>query len=420
MKTYYYCVLDGYGKPHRGFVSLGVERDFSARLWLEKQYQGIVVSLWRLPRWCALLQDYRDHLFRGKVNRESLAELLRDLALMSAGGLPMLDALNVLAEESRSDDRPGVSRVARMLLRSIGTGLSVNDAFERHADIFPETVRNLVRIGESSGTLDKTLMEAAEHIERITGIRNDIRTAMIYPVILFCSIFAVGIFWIYYVIPNMAILFRQLHAKLPAITLALVACSDWLLAHLKLGIALIVLVVVASMLLLRYVPAVRQGLYELGHRLPLSRTLLRSSGLAYFTEHLALLIRSGMDIVSSFSILERATHDTFYRRRLGEIRQRLERGERIAAAMQQVGGFPMLVVRMISVGEESGALDTQLRHLAQDYRKRLDRLIANIGELFKPLMILLAGGLLIFLVVSMLLPIYDLIRQSVLAPMGGG
>lgn len=420
MRTYYYHIIAENGRHSRGMVSLGVERDFSARLWLEKQYHGIVISLWRLPRWCALVKDYRDYLFHGQINRESLSELLRDMALMSAGGLPMLDSLNVLAADSPDDDRPGVARVARLLLRAIGTGVSVNDAFERHADIFPETVRNLVRIGESSGTLDKTLMEAAEHIERITSIRNDIRTAMIYPVILFCSIFAVGIFWIYYVIPNMAVLFRQLHAKLPAITLALVACSDWLLAHLKLGISLFVIVVLGCVLAIRHVPAVRRGLYELGHRLPLSRTLLCSSGLAYFTEHLALLIRSGMDVVSSFAILERSTHDTFYRRRLREISQRLARGERIATAMQQVGGFPTLVVRMISVGEESGALDTQLRHLAIDYRKRLDRLIANIGELFKPLMILLAGGLLMFLVVSMLLPIYDLIRQSVLAPMGGG
>lgn len=419
MNTYFYRVLNADGEVKRGFVRLGVERDFSARLWLEKHHGGVVLSMLRTPGWVASLQDMLARLFRQRVGRESLSGLLRDLALMTSGGLPMLDALRVLSLETADNDQPEVSATAKMLLGGLDGGSSVSDAFARHPDIFPETVRNLVRIGEATGSLDKVLLEAAEHVERITRIGRDVRTAMIYPVVVFLSIFAVGLFWVYYVIPNMAILFKQLHAKLPPITAGLVTFSNWLTAHLFLGIFLLVCLILAAIIVPQRVPGVKSFLYRLGHKLPVVRTLLRSAGLAYVTEHLALLIRSGVDVVSSFGILERSVTDTFYRQRITAIRERVARGDRIGLAMQQVGGFPTMVVRMISVGEESGSLDTQLRHLATEYRMRLNTLIANLGEVLKPAMILLAGGMFMFLIVALLLPVYDLVRQSVLAPMGG-
>ncbi|MDP5238567.1 type II secretion system F family protein [Uliginosibacterium sp. 31-16] len=419
MNTYFYRVLNADGEVKRGFVRLGVERDFSARLWLEKHHAGVVLSLIRTPEWLASVQDGLSQFFRQRVGRDSLSGLLRDLALMTAGGLPMLDALRVLAIDTPDNDQPEVAATAKMLLGSLDAGASVSDAFARHPDIFPETVRNLVRIGEATGSLDKVLLEAAEHVERITRIGRDVRTAMIYPVIVFVSIFAVGLFWVYYVIPNMAILFKQLHAKLPPITRGLVAFSNWLTAHLFLGVFLMVCLILVAVIVPRRVPGVKNFMYRIGHRLPIVRTLLRSAGLAYVTEHLALLIRSGVDVVSSFSILERSVHDSYYRVRVMAIRERVARGDRIGLAMQQVGGFPTMVVRMISVGEESGSLDTQLRHLATEYRQRLNTLIANLGEVLKPAMILLAGGMFIFLIVALLLPVYDLVRQSVLAPMGG-
>ena len=180
------------------------------------------------------------------------------------------------------------------------------------------------------------------------------------------------------------------------------------------------LLVVALVWLYRSVPKFKQGCHELMHRLPILRTLSTSSGMAFISEHLALLVRAGLDFMLSLDVLSRATTDQFYRERLLRVRDGVARGEGIGASMRRVGGFPAMAVRMIAVGEESGSLDKQLDRLASEYRKRLDVVVKSLGEIIKPALILLAGALFIFLIVALLLPIYDLVRQSVNHSLGGG
>jgi general secretion pathway protein F/type IV pilus assembly protein PilC len=257
-------------------------------------------------------------------------------------------------------------------------------------------------------------------VERLIDIKRDIRTAMIYPTLVLASIMAVGFFWLYYVVPNLAQLFKQLRAKLPPLTQWLINVSDVLVQYLLLVAIGVVLLVVALVWLYRSVPKFKQGCHELMHRLPILRTLSTSSGMAFITEHLSLLVRAGLDFMMSLDVLSRATSNEYYRARLIKVRDGVARGEGIGASMRRVGGFPPMAVRMISVGEESGSLEKQLDRLSDEYRKRLDVVVKSLGEIVKPALILLAGGLFIFLIVALLLPIYDLVRQSVSQSMGGG
>jgi general secretion pathway protein F/type IV pilus assembly protein PilC len=139
--------------------------------------------------------------------------------------------------------------------------------------------------------------------------------------------------------------------------------------------------------------------------------------MAFITEHLALLISAGVDITRSLGVLERSLSDEYYKTRIAKVRVAVDRGDMLSSAMQQVGGFPPMALRMIGVGEESGSLDAQLSHLAGEYRQRLARLIASLSEIIKPVIILAAGAFFVLLVVALLLPMYDLIRQASLAPM---
>ncbi len=166
-------------------------------------------------------------------------------------------------------------------------------------------------------------------------------------------------------------------------------------------------------------PAVRLALHETLHRLPIARVLMTSSGMAHITEHLAILVRAGLDFVTCLNVLARATRDQHYQRRLISVRESVERGDGIAVSMRRVGGFPAMAVRMIAVGEESGSLDVQLTHLASEYRKRLEVLVKSLAEIIKPAVILVAGALFLFLIVALLLPVYDLVRQSVNQSLGG-
>ncbi len=418
MRLYYYRVLLPHGALKQGLLQLMVERDHSARLRIEQETEGTVLTLRRLPGWMLDAGSVLRRVGGRGLRMEDLAGLLRDLSLMLAAGVPAIEALRTLVEEGGQTGQHAAGRVAKRLADDLMSGIPMAAAFERQPDVFPETVRNLVAIGDQSGTLDRMLAEAAEHVERMVSIRRDIRTAMIYPIFVFATIFAVAAFWVYYVVPNMARLFRQLNAKLPPITEGLVRFSDALAEHALVAALVVVVLAAATAYVFVRVPRAKVVLHEVLHRLPITRVLMTASGMAHLTEHLAILVRAGLEFVSCLDILERSTRDRYYRHRLRRVREAVARGERISLAMRRVGGFPAMAVRMIAVGEESGSLDQQLTHLAVEYRKRLDTLIKSLSEIIKPAIILVAGGLFLFLIVALLLPVYDLVQQSVQQSLG--
>src|SRR5690606_13143937 len=285
-----------------------------------------------------------------------------------------------------------------------------------YPDTFPETVRNLIMIGDETGSMDHMLAEAADHVERVARMSADTRQALIYPAFVFTAIFAAGGFWIYYVIPNLTSLFKQMNADLPPLTIAVIAFSEWFTGNVAGVLAGMAATGFVLWVTWRYSRAFRRRVHYLLHRLPIARTIMKSGGLAFLTEYLSLLIKAGVDMVSSLKVMERAMRDEYYRERVVAIRQVLERGDRVSSAMRQVGGFPPMMVRMISVGEDTGTLDRQLARLSDEYSLRLQRLITNLSEVIKPLVVLLAGGMFVLLIVALLLPVYDLVKQAMSGP----
>lgn len=413
---YFYRVLLAHGKVKSGFARLVVEREYSVRLHIERQTGGTVLSVRKLPSVLTGFTNGWRKTFRGQLRNQDLAGFLRDLGIMVDAGVPMIEALKTLSEEDPS--QRGVSGIARSVLEDVNAGMRLPQSFAHHPDVFPESVCNLCEIGDQSGTLDRMLIEAASHIERLMNIRRDIRTALIYPCFVFASILAVGFFWLYYVVPSLAELFVQLQAKLPPLTLWLISVSDALVRYLALVLLLLALWAIVMVWLFRVYLPFRRLVYEVLHRLPIFHTLLVSSGMAFISEHLALLVRAGLDFMMSLDVLVRATSNQYYRDRLLKVRDGVARGESVASAMRRIGGFPPMAVRMIAVGEESGSLEKQLDRLALEYRKRLEVVVAALAEIIKPALILVAGGLFIFLIVALLFPIYDLVRQSVNQTLG--
>jgi type II secretory pathway component PulF len=417
MNLYYYRLLTPEGSIRSGMMQIAVERDFSARLWLEKRHEAVVVSLWRLPRWVGEINRSLSGVAMRRISADELSGLLRDVAVMLGAGVPMFEALRTVAEESSLDGHSRAAAVARLLHEDLDAGMSVSDAFDRHPDIFPETVRNLVTIGDETGTMDRVLLEAAEHIERLNQIGRDTRRALIYPAFVFAAIIAAAMFWTWYVIPNLAELFTQMNAKLPPLTLGVLAVADWLAEHAVLTLTVAIGSLLALWIAFRRSRRFRIAVHRLMHRLPISRTIARTAGMAFITEHFALLIRAGLDMMTSLDVMARATRDEYYRDRLQRVRQVVARGERLASAMREIGGFPPMAVRMIAVGEETGSMDRQFEYLAREYRRRLDHLIGSLSEIIKPAVILVAGALFILLIVAFLLPVYDLVKQAMAAPM---
>ncbi|MEN5207774.1 type II secretion system F family protein [Stenotrophomonas terrae] len=416
MNVYYYRLLLNSGRVRSGVTQLSVERDASARMWLEKNFDAVVLTLYRLPGWLAETQRSLSHLFKPTIKPVELAGMLRDLAVMTSAGIPVMEALRAVANEVGSGPTSNPAKLARRLLEELDAGATFSEAFARYPDAFPETVRNLVMIGDETGSMDRMLKEAADHVERISKMTADTRQALIYPAFVFSAIFAAGGFWIYYVIPNLSDLFKQMNAKLPPLTIAVMKGSEWLIGHFTWIVAGMVLAAFALWVTWRHSRPFRRAAHYTLHKLPIAKTIMYSSGLAFFTEYMALLIRAGVDMVSSLQVMERAMQDEYYRDRIIAIRQVLERGDRVSAAMRQVGGFPSMMVRMIGVGEDTGTLDSQFSRLSEEYSLRLQRLITNLSEIIKPVVVLFAGGMFVFLIVALLLPVYDLVQQAITAP----
>lgn len=416
MNAFYYRVLTLDGRRVSGVVRLAVERDFSARLWLERNRDGVVLNLYRLPTWLSGLFSSNGGFLTSGISQEDIAGFLRDLAVMTGAGVPVLEALQAIAEEHEYADNARVAGVARSLLNDLDSGTSISAAFERHADIFPETVRNLVAIGDEIGAVDRVLLEGSEHMERIARMSRSSRRALIYPAFVFAAMAAAAAFWVFYVIPKISQLFRQMGVELPAVTRYVLDGADWLTAHSRVVILLTVVLVVAPIIAVKASKPFRHRLHQLGHRLPVTRVLMRSAGMAFISEYLALLITAGLDMVHSLGVMERSISDEFYRARISAVRRVVERGERLGPAMRQIGGFPAMAVRMISVGEETGTLDRQLKHLAAEYRLRFDHVMESLGEVIRPLVILIAGAMFIVMIIALLLPVYELIKHAVAIP----
>lgn len=417
-KIYYYRLLLPHGGIAGGLIRQSVEFDHSVRLRLEQETEGTVLTLLRVPSWISTLAELAHDASRRSLKVDDLAGFLRDMGVMLQAGVPVVEALRTLVEEGQAAGNSAISQLANRMADDLTSGMTVAESFMRHANVFPEVVCNLVAIGDKTGTLDLMLVEAALHVSRMLNIKRDIRTALIYPAFVFLSIFGVAGFWIFYVVPSMAQMFKQLNAKLPPLTLALLSFSNAVVNHSILISLLLLLLMAVGMLVRSNIPGVRRAVHEILHRLPVTRVLMTSSGMAHLTEHLAILQRAGLDFVLCLDILTRATKNLYYRHRLQSVRACIERGDGIANSMRRVGGFPAMAVRMIAIGEQTGSLQVQLTHLAKEYRRRLEVMVKSLSEIIKPIVILVAGALFIFLIVALLLPIYDLIQQSTKFSMG--
>jgi general secretion pathway protein F/type IV pilus assembly protein PilC len=414
--VFYYEVMFSGGNTTKGVVVTPYERPEAASAWIEKRTDGIVVSLHSMPAGLAQIYRWGRSVTRATPGAKDVAGMMRDVAVMVSSGIPLLEAFRTLAEDDSPEANKAITGLSRLMLEDLSAGATVTEAFARQTEIFPESVRSLVAIGDASGTMGQMLQEAADHLDRVIGMKADAKQAMIYPAFSFLAIFGAAAFWIVYVMPSMVDLFKQMNAKLPPLTVAVLAGAEWLNDHWVLVVGLMV----SSLMLLIWTWKTSRPFRRLGyialHKLPISRVLVTSSGLAFLAEYLAILTRSGLDVVSSLRILERSTPDIYYEERLTAVRLYVERGDRVSSAMRLIGGFPNLMVRMIAVGEDSGTLDNQLSYLAAEYGKRLKQTVAIIAEIIKPLVVVIAGGVFLVLIMALLLPVYDLVRQAMARP----
>ena len=407
MAYFRYKLIETTGHVSSGILHLPYDRESTVVAYLECG-GNTVLFVKRLHAVFSAILDLLSFGSRRRVSRKEMAEFLSNLSVMLRSGMPIVPALRELQADA---DNPAMAAAAEGMLFYVEAGASLADAASHYKQIFSNTVRYLITIGQETGTLDRTLKDASEHLLRVDRIVSDTKQALLYPSFVFVSMGVATVFWFYYVVPKIVGLFKEMDVALPAITLALLAISQFLqdyFAYLAAGLVLAIVGITAGV---KKSQRFRKGFDATLLRLPVLRDIIASSNLAFVSEYLRLLLNAGVDTFRSLEILTDAVKNEVYRGRLVTVRSSMANGQGVADSFRAAAIFPSFVIRMVGVGEQSGTLPEQLSYVAEEYRSRLAVLVATIGKIIEPIVLIIAGILFGVIVAGLFLPIYDLIGK---------
>ncbi|MGE0447962.1 MAG: type II secretion system F family protein [Vicinamibacterales bacterium] len=338
---------------------------------------------------------------------KNLAVFTRQFSVMIDAGLPLVQCLDILG--TQEEDRNFAAAILQTRT-DVESGASLADAMRKHPKTFDALFTNMVAAGEAGGILDTILKRLATYIEKAVKLKGQVKSAMIYPIaVLVIAALVVGVI-LWKVIPTFAQLFAGLGAELPLPTRIVIWMSESLVTYFPLLAA----VVLGAAWGVRTFYATTQGRRAIDGsllRLPVLGDILRKISVARFCRTLSTLISSGVPILDGLEITAHTSGNAVVEDAILTTRRSIERGETIAAPLKETAVFPPMVVQMIGVGEATGALDTMLAKIADFYEDEVDTAVAGLLTLLEPIMIAFLGIIVGGIVISMYLPIFDLITK---------
>jgi type IV pilus assembly protein PilC len=343
--------------------------------------------------------------FGGKVKDKEMAIFTRQFSTMIDAGLPLVQCLNILAEQSESKT---LRSVTGQVARHVEAGSTLADALRRHPRTFDDLFTNLVEVGEAGGILDVVLQRLAAYIEKAAALKRKVKAAMVYPCAIIGVALLVVIFMLTFVIPTFAQMFKDLGADLPLPTKVVMLLSDFVRSYILLLIAGMIGAVMALRSYYR-TEGGRATIDALMLKLPVFGTLVRKVAVARFTRTLGTLVQSGVPILDGLRITARTAGNKVVEKAVLQCRAAVTEGKTLADPLRTSGVFPPMVTQMISVGEQTGALDAMLSKIADFYDDEVDTAVSTLTSLLEPIMIVFLGVVVGGLVVAMYLPIFKLV-----------
>jgi type IV pilus assembly protein PilC len=343
--------------------------------------------------------------FGGKVKDKEMAIFTRQFSTMIDAGLPLVQCLNILAEQSESKT---LRSVTGQVARHVEAGSTLADALRRHPRTFDDLFTNLVEVGEAGGILDVVLQRLAAYIEKAAALKRKVKAAMVYPCAIIGVALLVVIFMLTFVIPTFAQMFKDLGADLPLPTKVVMLLSDFVRGYILLLIAGMIGAVMALRSYYR-TEGGRATIDALMLKLPVFGTLVRKVAVARFTRTLGTLVQSGVPILDGLRITARTAGNKVVEKAVLQCRAAVTEGKTLADPLRTSGVFPPMVTQMISVGEQTGALDAMLSKIADFYDDEVDTAVSTLTSLLEPIMIVFLGVVVGGLVVAMYLPIFKLV-----------
>ncbi len=341
-----------------------------------------------------------------RIKPRQLSVFVRQLATLLGAGLPLLRSINVLSDQAK----PGIMKETLSEVASdIEGGATFSDAVAKHPKSFSKLFINMIKAGEVGGILEAVLERLAEFSEKEEALKRKIKSAMVYPILVTVAAMGILTFLIIVVIPTFKKMFEDFNTELPGATVMLLKISDvfkdWKSILVILG-ALVGLVIIYKL-----IRKTRKGEYysdKIKLYIPVVGPLIRKTAVGRFARTFATLIGSGVPILQALTIVKDTSGNEVIAQSMVSVRDSIREGESIARPLQASGIFPPLVINMVDVGEETGALDKMLLKVAEAYDQEVDAAVAALTSIMEPIMIVGMGVVVGFIVIALFLPLIKL------------
>ncbi|MBL7158293.1 MAG: type II secretion system F family protein [Candidatus Omnitrophica bacterium] len=395
MPTYKYLAKEKTGKTLKGVFEAASKEEAVEML---RKKDVVIVSLEEAKKGASSISGFK---FNKGIKLDELVIFSRQLATMVDAGIPIVNALDILGEQI---ENVSFKQVISKIRDDVETGSSLSEAFAKHANIFSDLFINMVRAGESSGMLDEILDRVAMYLEKTSSLQKKIKSALVYPVAVVIMALGITAFLMLNVIPVFKDIYEGFGATLPTPTAVLLAISDFMRHYFYVAI---VFAVAAGFAILRYIKTDKGGLAldRLKLNMPIFGVLAKKIAVGKFTRTLSTLIRSGVPILDSLDIVGKTAGNRVIEIAVESVRQNVKEGEAISEPLAKSGVFPPMVVRMVSVGEQTGELEKMLTKIADFYDDQVDAAVSGLTSLIEPLIIAFLGIVVGGIVICMFLPI---------------
>ncbi|MBI4387929.1 MAG: type II secretion system F family protein [Candidatus Omnitrophica bacterium] len=341
---------------------------------------------------------------RGKIKLDDLVVFARQMATMVEAGVPLVQALDILGEQS---ENLSLKKIVIDIHNSVESGKSLSEAMEKHKKVFSNFFVSMVHAGESSGRLDEILDRLATYIEKSSALQKKVRSALIYPAVVSTIAVLITMGMLTFVIPKFAGIFESLNAPLPLPTRLLIGLSTFLRQYL---LVIIVVFAIGTVLFIQFINTKKGRLWFDSRKLTvlLFGPLLLKVAVSKFSRTLSTLIKSGVPILTSLDIVAKTAGNRLIELVVQDVRNSIKEGESISVPLGKKKVFPPMVIRMVSVGEETGELEKMLTKIADFYDTQVDASVDGLTSIIEPLIIALLAIVIGAIVIAMFLPILTL------------
>jgi type IV pilus assembly protein PilC len=343
---------------------------------------------------------------KGKVYTRDLVLFSRQLSTLVSAGVPIVQSLAILENQA---ENPAFKEVLNAVRADIESGLSISDALRKHPDAFPELYTSMIKAGELGGILDTILERLTAYLESSEALRAKVKSAMMYPIIILSICFIITVFLLTFVIPRFATIFESFGAQLPFITQALLDLAAFVKQPLH--FVFIALAPVGSWYGYKRAYKTASGqrfIDDWTLKMPLFGIILKKVAVARFTRTLGTLIKSGVPILQALETVAATAGNVVISDAVLGARESIREGGHLSDPLKKSGVFPNMVTAMISVGEETGALDAMLSKIADFYDQEVDTAVKGLTSLIEPIVIVIMGGIVGTIVAAMFLPMFNM------------